>query len=136
MIRKILLFGLPVYLYVLEVLLKTVASLKSESLLGLTLAGAGMGFLLPLTELKKVNVRGRTADYLDRINATVYSRRDKTFVDGVWFVFFVSLVAWMYALFLTFKQTQPSAAWINLQEVIGILIFVISVVLSEVKERI
>jgi hypothetical protein len=60
----------------------------------------------------------------------------RLFVDGVWFVFFVSLVAWMYALFLTFKQTQPSAAWINLQEVIGILIFVISVVLSEVKERI
>ena len=42
MIRKILLFGLPVYLYVLEALLKTVASVKSESLLGLTLAGAGM----------------------------------------------------------------------------------------------
>jgi hypothetical protein len=52
MFRKALLYGLPVYLYGLEFLLKLIANLKADSVAGPTLAGAGLGFLLPLTELK------------------------------------------------------------------------------------
>ncbi|MGA8271449.1 MAG: hypothetical protein WB919_07795, partial [Candidatus Sulfotelmatobacter sp.] len=56
MFKKVMLYGLPLYLYGLELLLKALATIKADSVAGPTLAGAGLGFLLPLTELKPVSI--------------------------------------------------------------------------------
>lgn len=134
MFRKILLYGLPAYLYMLEAFLKTIASIGSESLLGPTLAGAGIGFLLPLTELKRVQLGGATEAQLRRLNAIAYSQRDKVFVDCVWVAFFGALAAWMYALFLSFRPGANPSFVSPL--IIGCIIFLGSLVLTEIKERI
>lgn len=87
MFRRILLYGLPVYLYILELFLKSVATVREESLLGPTLAGAGIGFLLPLTDLKPVDVPDRVKKELANLKISAYSTRDKVFVDCVWIAF-------------------------------------------------
>ena len=131
--RKILVFGLPIYMYVMEVLLKTMASITSESLFGITLAGAGIGFLLPLTELKRIQVTGRAGEFLQSVHLEAYSVKDKRVVDVAWVAFLSSLLAWIYALFLTFKHSNAGGSvW---PTVIGGGIFVCAVVLSEIKER-
>ncbi len=134
MFRKILLYGLPVYLYGLELFLKTVAAVGSESLLGPTLAGAGIGFLLPLTDLKPVAVPEEVQKELANLKASVYSARDKVLVDCVWVAFFISLGAWMYSVFLSFPPAHQPA--LSLPAAIGCGVFVISLILSEIKERI
>jgi hypothetical protein len=134
MFRKILLYGLPAYLYMLEVFLKTLASVGADSLLGPTLAGAGIGFLLPLTEPKKIDLGGATEARLKKLNAIAFSQRDKVFVDCVWIAFLIALAAWMYALYLSFKPSENVLLISPL--IIGCIIFVGSVVLTEIKERI
>jgi hypothetical protein len=133
MIRKVLLYGLPLYLYLLEAFLKTIASVTSESLLGPTLAGAGIGFLLPLTEFKQVEIDANLASELQKSKAFVYSTSDKILVDFVWLAFLISLGAWMYSVFLTFHPKQVPLNTSPL--VIGCVVFVISLILAEIKER-
>jgi len=77
--RKILLYGLPVYLYGLEFLLRQMAKTHSDSLAGPTLAGAGIGFLLPLTELKKIQLEPALLAQLQTAKLQVYSPLDKIF---------------------------------------------------------
>ena len=134
MFRKILLYGLPIYLFGLEFLLRTIASIGSDSLLGPTLAGAGIGFLLPLTELKPVALPDTLKNELEKLKASVYSERDKLLIDCTWIVFFISLGAWMYSVFLSFPPAHNSS--FSLPVFIGCAVFVISLILSEIKERI
>jgi len=47
MFRKFLLYGMPVYLYALELLLKTMAAVQADSVAGPTLAGAGLASFCP-----------------------------------------------------------------------------------------
>lgn len=141
MFRKILLYGLPVYLYGLELLLRTLANVKADSVAGPTLAGAGIGFLLPLTQLKQVAVADQKLQAtLAKMHAKVHSSRDQQFTEFVWFMFFVSLGSWMYSLYLTLKPTQAQtvaiAVPLNWPLSIGCAIFFVSIILAEIKERV
>jgi uncharacterized membrane protein (DUF485 family) len=137
MFRKILLYGLPVYLYVIELLIKSIARVNSDSLAGPTLAGAGIGFLLPLTELKQLNIDASLSQALKDLKARAYSPRDKKFCDLVWLTFFASLGGWMYSISLTLQYIRhPQSATVNWALVIGCLTFAVSILLAEVKERI
>jgi hypothetical protein len=112
-------------LYGLELFLKAIAAVGSESLLGPTLAGAGMGFLLPLTELKPVQLPEDLQRQLLAQKASVYSGRDKVLVDCVWVIFFISLGAWMYSVSLSFPSSpghQTSNLW---PTIIGCSVFAI-----------
>ncbi|HTW23505.1 MAG TPA: hypothetical protein VMD78_07895 [Candidatus Baltobacteraceae bacterium] len=135
MFKKILLYGLPLYLYGLEFLLKAFASIKADSVAGPSLAGAGLGFLLPLTDLKPVSLDADVMDELRAAGAGVYSPRDKTFSDFVWLCFFLSLGAWMLSIYWTLKPlAHPSI--VNRPLLIGCIIFLVSITLAEIKERI
>jgi len=133
--RKVLLYGLPIYLYGLELLLKALASIQADSIAGPTLAGAGLGFLLPLTELKDVPVDPTTKKALDAKKASAYSKNDKTFCDFIWTCFFVSLGAWMYCMYLTLKLPRETGSVLNRSLAIGCIVFLGSVALTELKER-
>jgi hypothetical protein len=135
MFKKIMLYGLPVYLYGLELLLKKFATIKADSVAGPTLAGAGLGFLLPLTELKAIPISPEVRAKLEESKAAVYSRTDKSFSDFVWVCFFGALVLWMWCIYLTL---HPSSAggYLNRSFAIGCIIFLASIVLAEIKERI
>ena len=135
MFRKTLLYGLPVYLYGLELLLKTIANVTANSLAGPTLAGAGMGFLLPLTALKPVAINDQLAQALSELDYLAYSPRDKTFTELVWVTFLVFLGGWMYSIHLTMQQAGPPQSF-NWPLLIGCVTFALSIVLCEVKERI
>jgi hypothetical protein len=141
MFRKAMLYGLPIYLYGLELLLKHFAAITADSVVGPTLAGAGLGFLLPLTELKEVSsVDHEVLRKLKEAKAVAYSRRDKSFSDFVWVCFFSALGFWMWCIYLTLPVAQGPGwnafGWdINKSFVIGCIIFFVSIVLTEIKER-
>lgn len=113
MFKKLMLYGLPVYLYILEAVLKTFAAIKADSVAGPTLAGAGLGFLLPLTELKEIPVPPEVLSKLKDTKTAVYSPTDKTFSDLIWVCFFVALLLWMWCIYLTLHPTPPIAGYIN-----------------------
>ena len=141
MFRKVLLYGFPIYLYVLERMVRALANVPIEnSFAGPTLAGAGILFLIPLTALKRVpdvDVDPKVHAALMQMNVTIHSRRDESFCNFVWLMFLISLLAWIFSMYITFRTLPhmlPST--IPWSFVIGCLIFFISVVLAEIKERI
>jgi hypothetical protein len=133
--KKILAFSLPLYLYGLEYLLKALASINSDSVAGPTLAGAALSFLLPLTEFRSVSVPAATRKRLSAIGADAHLEKDKTFVDLVWLVFFVSLGGWMLCIDLTLRPLRLFGTYLNDSFIIGSIIYVGSVVLTIRKER-
>jgi hypothetical protein len=135
MFKKALLYGLPLYLYGLESLLKLFASIKSDSVAGPTLAGAGLGFLLPLTELKLPPIDSATLGQLQKAGASAYVTSDKTFCDFVWLCFFGSLGAWMFCIYLTLLPFHGANNVVNKSLLIGCIIFAVSIILTEIKER-
>jgi hypothetical protein len=135
MFRKILLYGLPLYLYGLEFLLKAFASIKSDSVAGPTLAGAALGFLLPLTELKVPSIDPRLLEQLKATGASAYTASDKTFSDFIWLCFFAALGGWMVSIYFTLQPLRESGKALNKSLLIGCIIFGISIVLAEIKER-
>jgi hypothetical protein len=136
MFRKALLYGTPVYLYFLELLLRSFANVQSESIAGPTIAGAGIGFLIPLFQLKPVQLDPALQKQLAGIKAQAYSAKDKTFSDFVIFFFFLSLAMWMYSLYLSLKpMANPLPAYLS-PLTLGCVIFVSSIILSEIKERV
>jgi hypothetical protein len=142
MFKKAMVYGLPVYLYGLELLLKAFAAITADSVVGPTLAGAGLGFLLPLSELKAIySIDPEVLRKLEAGKAAAYSPRDKTFSDFVWVCFFLALGFWMWCIYLTMHVSSESRwqvhGWyFNKSLAIGCIIFVVSIVLTEVKERI
>lgn len=135
MFKKMLLYGLPLYLYGLEFLLKALANIQADSVAGPTLAGAGLGFLLPLTDLKAVPVDARVLEQLKSKGANAYSETDRAFSDFVWVFFFASLGAWMACIYLTLRPLENTFKHLNKSLLIGCIIFVVSIVLTEIKER-
>jgi hypothetical protein len=138
MLKRVLLYTLPLYLYGLEFLLKAVASIKSDSVAGPTLAGAALGFLLPLTELKTPMIDPTILKQLKASGASVYSTKDKSFCDMVWLFFFLSLGLWMFCIYLTIQSLHSSSVSekiLNESLLIGCIMFLVSVVLAEIKER-
>ena len=136
MFKKILLYGLPIYLYGLEFLLKAIASIQADSVAGPTLAGAGLGFLLPLTDLKTPALDPKVLNQLKAAGASAYSTGDKTFCDFVWVLFFASLAAWMFCIYLTLRPAHGVGGTLNKSLLIGCIIFVVSIVMAEIKGRI
>ncbi len=135
MLKKLLVYTLPLYLYGLEFLLKQIASVQSDSLAGPTLAGAALRFLLPLTELKKPAIDPFILEQLKAAGASAYIKRDKRFSDFVWVCFFAALGAWILCIYLTLKPLREPGKVFNESFAIGCILFLISIVLAEIKER-
>jgi hypothetical protein len=135
MFKKILIFGLPVYLYGLESLMKALASIQSDSVAGPTLAGAALSFLLPLTEFKPVPLPPSTQRRLNIAGANAHLTKDKNFVDLVWLVFFLSLGGWRLSLYLTFKPLRLLGGFANDSFALGVIIYLAALALSLLKER-
>jgi hypothetical protein len=135
MFKKVLIYGLPVYLYGLESLMKALASIKADSVAGPTLAGAALSLLVPLTEFKTVPLSGSAVKQLDALGADAHLRKDKNFIDFIWLFFFVSLGAWVLCIYLTLRPPQGLRNSANLSLMIGCIIYLSAVALAELKER-
>jgi hypothetical protein len=133
--RKILIYGLPIYLWALELFVRTIGHLPGDSVAGPSLASAGIGFLLPLTKLKPVLIDPALLAKLQGRNVQIYSPKDASFSDLVLLIFILSLGAWMYSIYDT-VHSQRRWPFVNVSLLIGCIIFVVSIVCSEVKERI
>jgi hypothetical protein len=110
--------------------------MAGSSVAGPTLAGAGLGYLIPLTELRPAPVGVFLERMLEEQNLCAMSYQDKSFAEMVWVAFFVSLGAWMYSLYLILPGNAAGPAlMVNWSVVIGGAVFFGSVLLSESRER-
>lgn len=128
----ILIYGFPLVLLAFEWGLRTLLQVESWGFTGPTLAAAGLSFLVPLTRPKELNIPLNNAP-----NAVAISKGDRDiFVPLAFLLVFVFMFAWCWSCYISIKKPNAELFGMSTHLVIGSIVYLISVVMTFVKEKI
>ena len=133
MIRKMLIYGLPIYLVGLEILLRIVINKESIDFAGPTLGGSGLGILVTLTEHKEVNLTAAAQRALEARSARAFLSKDQKFIEFVWLMFLLMLAGWLATLYLSIEGLGKDLLIFPLPLIIGAVSYLIAIVSAEFK---
>jgi hypothetical protein len=138
MLKRFLIYVLPIYLMTIEWAMDKTQVIEHSNALGPTLAAVALGLLgsvvvpkLRIVEMKK-EIKGRkTVEKL-----FVNKPSDQKLCEIGWIVLFASLMLWAYILYLTERDVILNLYITSLPTsvTIGIAIYIVSILLSELKE--
>ncbi|MCP4373229.1 MAG: hypothetical protein GY797_34760 [Deltaproteobacteria bacterium] len=132
---KILIYGFPVILMIIEFILRASLALDTQIFIGPTLASVGIGFVIPLVAPKEKNF-GLTDKKIKEYQTkgiVLRSTRDETFIHFVLILIFVFTISWMSSLYLS--SQFPKMTWLTVPAYMypGFLNYFGGVLLSVVK---
>mgnify|MGYP007059414203 CR=1 FL=1 len=137
MLLNLLVYGFPLFLLLIEWIFRQALNVNSAAFMGPTLAGVGIGFILPLTIPKERHqeLHHGTQSALEQRNLVVFSRREWRFIEITWLVVFCFIASWCGSFYLasTLKNEQPWRFILSLG--FGILNYVVALVLLYLKSR-
>lgn len=128
--HQVLIYCFPLILIAFEWGLKMVMNIPDSSFAGPALAAAALSCLIPLTIPKRIKV-----DVPNHPDVIVTSPKDYHLVGFIWLLSFVYLFAWGYTCFLS-VQTPLQKIWkLDLSLAIGIGVYILSLLLTLLKEK-
>ena len=118
----------PIMLVPFEWGLKLILKEDSTSFFGPTIAAAGLSFMVPLTEPKRLRAL-KSAEI-------VIPPNDNRFIPILWILIILSLFAWAASCYFSLKL--PSVTVLNLpcHLAIGAVVYALSIVLTYVKRKV
>ncbi|MGY4349799.1 hypothetical protein ACVWXM_006292 [Bradyrhizobium sp. GM7.3] len=133
MLKRFLLYGMPIYLLVAEFGIRSLLSYMpgrteeiSIILTGPTIAVGGLSLILPALTPKPVPLPPGVPP-----NTIVINRSDQRLIELAIISVFLLFLAWVFSLYLT-HPTPPS----NWALVIGLITYIIGIVFTEAKEQV
>jgi len=134
--ERIHIFFFPLYLVLIELVMRLSLKVDTYAFLGPTLAAVGIGFAIPLTIPKDITrtFAQSTQKVLKNHGAAVYSRRDYTFVVLVRIILLLFTAGWSYSLYLSVESPGKTLCYIPVSLGLGVLNYVVAIVLSVIKE--
>lgn len=131
MLKRFLLYGMPIYILLVEQGIRSLLShipgrAEDTSILlsGPTITVGGLSLILATLTPKPVPLpQGAPA------NAIAINKSDKALIDTATICVFVFFLLWAYSIYLT--HPNPPSMWAL---VIGILTYAIGIIFTEVKE--
>ena len=127
----VLTYGFPLILLVFEWGLRTLMLVDTSGFIGPTLAAAGLSFLIPLTKPKRIDVLVPSLP-----DALVTSKRDQEFVGLIWLLFLASLFAWSASCYTSIRFPENRVFGWPVHFVIGLGTYLLSLIMTFVKEKI
>ena len=127
--HSIIVYGFPMILVSFEALLRNLIHVDTFGFIGPTLAATGISFIVPLTKLKVSEVESSLGEKWVQI-----PKRDQSFVNLIWLLLFVSLFLWFWVCTLSIQNSTDMLLNFPTHVVIGALMYVISIILSTIKE--
>lgn len=144
--ERVILYVFPLFLVILELILKNAGGTNIDGFIGPTLASIGVGFALPLTIYKGIKnsseLPENTPEELKIALAslpknTYYIIEPKHKVFANWCLVFTILLTtfWFGSVYLSTKQ--PHAVWLDqpIHNLLGYVSYFGGFILSEIKER-
>jgi hypothetical protein len=129
---QILIYGFPLILVAFEWGLKFLMNNENNTnFAGPALAAAALTFLVPLTKPKILEV-----SIPNHPNAFVTTTGDKNLVGLVWLLVFFFLFGWAGTCYLSVQSPQSKLWLIDVPLVIGLAGYIISLLLTFLKERV
>ena len=138
MISKIITFGFPFFLVLLEGILRKALNLDTHAFLGPTLAAVGIGFTIQLTNMKEITstFRPSTQQVIRNARAVTYLRKDMHFVGVACIILILMVSGWYCCLYYSVTSPLKVIYSVPIPLGLGILIYIVGVVLSVIKDKI
>jgi hypothetical protein len=136
MIKRILIYGFPLFLLLIEALFRAALKLDTNAFMGPTIAAVGVDFLLPLIVPKprqypfSKNIKKEIAKH----KIVIIPSAEQRLIGFIWIFIFILTCSWVYSLFIS--STQPSLLWLGFPAylVLGFANYFVGVLFSEMKE--
>jgi energy-converting hydrogenase Eha subunit G len=125
----ILIYGFPLTLLGFEWGLRTMLEVNSSGFTGPTLAAAGLSFLMPLIKPKMRKIPGHDG-------VVAISTAEAAFIPLLWLFVFVFLFSWSWSCYVSIKMPDHKILEFDSHLVIGGALYIISLVLTAVKEKV
>ena len=137
-IQAALIYGFPLYIVLIELLVRAFLAIDTQAFVGPSLAAVGLGFLVPLLHLKD-----RASEYGEAVDkeaqekeAILVTKKDLDFLMVVIAILLLLLVLWVVSLVLSVQDPIPRLGIIPIPYLSGVPSYIIGIVLSVVKESI
>jgi hypothetical protein len=127
--HSVIVYGFPIILVSFEALLRNLVNVDTFGFVGPTLAATGISFLVPLTKLKEFEFETEEGERWVKV-----SKRDQVFVNLMWLLLFVSLFVWFWVCTLSIQTSSAMLLGFPAQILAGAALYIVSIVLSTVKE--
>lgn len=127
--HSLIVYGFPIILVSFEALLRNLINVDTFGFVGPTLAATGISFLVPLTKLKEFEFETDEGERWVKV-----SKRDQIFVNLMWLFLFISLFIWFWICTLSIQSSPAIFLGLPAQILAGATLYVLSIILSTVKE--
>lgn len=137
---------LPLFLVAIEWIVRLSSKTDSTDLLGPTLAAVGIGYIIPATVVKTVelHVFDNITEQEKEVIATQMRARGLSFVPEkdrnyaiiCLIALFAMMVLWLLDIYLVKQRPNLTFIWVKSYIWVGLLNMIIGFVLSEAKEKI
>lgn len=127
--HSLIMYGFPIILVSFEALLRNLVNVDTLGFVGPTLAATGISFLVPLTKLKEFEFETDEGERWVKV-----SKRDRSFVNLMWLLLFVSLFVWFWVCTLSIQGSAFILLGFPAQILAGAGLYVVSIILSTIKE--
>lgn len=125
----VVIYGFPLTLLIFEWGLRTMLSVDSRGFAGPTLAAAALSFLMPLIKPKQQTIPGHT-------DVIAISKAEARLMPIVWISVLVFLFCWTWSCYMSLKFPMDKTLGFDSHLVIGGTLYIVSLLLTAVKENI
>jgi hypothetical protein len=135
MISRLLHWGFPLYLIVVEMIFRAYSHEDTMGFIGPTIATAGLSALMPLTKAKPPStpLSPSTLQALQSRGLMPVSAADQNLVVVVWLTIISSFFVWFWSCYVSLKEPGAVFLFVPKHITIGLINYFTAVILSALK---
>lgn len=136
--HTVLVYGFPLLLLLFEWGLRAGLKVDASGFMGPTLAAAALSVLLPLTKPVVRKLDGFDSLSLGNhfsSSVVLTSRFDINFIAFIWVLFLLTLFGWAAACYFSLVSPNDTTLYFATHNTIGGCAYMVSVVMTSIKER-
>lgn len=135
MIKRVLIYGFPFFLLLIEALFRAALKLDTHAFMGPTIAAVGVGFLLPLIipKPRQFSLSESVREEIAEHGITIIPTAEQRLIDVVWIFIFLLTSSWVGSLYVS--STQPDLLWFDMKAylILGFVNYFVGVLFCELK---
>jgi hypothetical protein len=143
MVKRILVYGFPIFIIILEALLRSFVGSESKAFIGPAISAVGVSLLFPIVIPKpissKIKLSEATRKDVKNKKIIVVAAKDQRIIDLAWLFLLIFTCGWVWTLYLS--SIWPGWYWFSIASIqfpgyliVGFVIYFGGVIFSELKE--
>lgn len=139
-----LIYGFPVFLILIEIMVRAMMSVNTQDFVGPTLVAASLSLLFPLTSPERAPTEAfqELADAFPGMTVSIHDDSDDTFIGLIWLMMIGGIMAWVWVCMDSMRDAGREGVvdtWINTVPnhiVVGVSAYCISATITVIRSNI